>query len=177
MLISRGDTPNRAKKSRQVLRSLSVVLWGRTSHDFSVGNDQDAASTPLFWEFRGCRSVSSCGWTLCCVLSFLCAFSLVENLAIAFPKVTACGGTHREVMHLVSTPSFEGKFRLPDIFCKSSPFVELLCELPLRFHTVWVSSHDIGRLVSSCDKTLRSLRITRRTHGVTFIHPPISVDG
>ena len=34
MLLSRGDTPNRADRSRQVRRSLSVILWGRTSHDF-----------------------------------------------------------------------------------------------------------------------------------------------
>ena len=116
------------------------------------------------------------------LLSFICAFPLVDNLAVKFPNTTVGGGgNHGEATPPASVPSFKGKLRLLDMFNESTPLVELLCALPLPFHTIWVSSRDTGRLpqltklVSKCCKSLRSLHITKMTHGMNFAHPSISV--
>ncbi|KAF9649495.1 hypothetical protein BDM02DRAFT_3186255 [Thelephora ganbajun] len=111
--------------------------------------------------------------------SFICAFPLVDDLTVKFPSATAGGGNQGEAIHFASSPSFKGKLWLLDMFHESDPLVELLCTHPLSFHTVWVSSRDVGRLpqlaklVNKCGKTLRSLHITRHSYGMTPTHPPI----
>jgi len=113
------------------------------------------------------------------LLSFIFAFPLVDDLAIEFPSTAVGGGNQGEVTPPASVPSFKGKFRLLDMFHESAPLVELLCVHPLPFHTILVSCRDAGRLphleklVNKCGKTLRSLHITRKTHGTAFTHPLI----
>jgi len=110
------------------------------------------------------------------LLSFICAFPLVDDLAIGFPNPTAAGGNQGEVTLPASVPSFKGGLRLLDMFDESDPIIELLCALPLRFHTISVSSREtqglpqLSRLVGKCGKTVRSLHITRRTSGMAFVH-------
>ena len=141
----------------------------------------DAASTPRYFgnfaatvrslELRTAVGVPAS------LLSFICVFPLVEDLAIEFPNATAGGMNQGEVTPLASTPSFNGTFRLLDMFHESDPLVELLCALPLSFHTISVSSRYTGplpqltRLVSRCGKTLRSLHVARKTYGMTFTYP------
>ena len=106
------------------------------------------------------------------LLSFLCAFPLVDDLAIELPNTRVDGGNHGEVTYPPSVPSFKGELRLLDMFFGSIALVELLCALPLPFHTLSISSRGTGRLpqlaklVGKCGKTLRSLHITRKTHGM-----------
>jgi len=106
------------------------------------------------------------------LLSFICAFPLVDDLAMEFPDAAAGGGNQGDVVHFASVPRFRGVLRLLDMFHGSNPLVELLCAYPLPFHTVSVSSRSTGRLpqlaklVTKCGKTLRSLYITRKTHAV-----------
>ena len=106
------------------------------------------------------------------LFSFISAFPLVDDLAIELPSLVGGGANLGEVTRPASVPRFRGKIRLLDMVCESSPLVELLCTLPLHFHTVWVSSRDAGRLpqlaklVSKCGKTLRSLHIARKTRGM-----------
>lgn len=110
-------------------------------------------------------------------LSFICAFPLVDDLTIQIPNTG--DGTQGEVMQGATVPSFGGKLKLLDMFHESTPLVELLCTLPLSFHTIWISSRNTGRLpqlarlVSKCSKTLRSLHIKRKAHGTTSAHPSI----
>lgn len=109
-------------------------------------------------------------------LSFICAFPLVDDLAIEFPNAIGGGWNNRGVMNLASVPRFRGKLRLLDMFHESSPLVELLCAVPLPFHTISVSSRNPGglpqlaKLVSKCGKTVRSLHITSRARGTAFTH-------
>ena len=113
------------------------------------------------------------------LLLFICAFPLVDDLAVEFPNPTADSGKQGGIVPPPSVPSFKGKLRLLDMFHESDPFVGLLCTLPLPFHTISVSSRDTGRLpqlaklVGKCGKTLRSLHITRKTYGtvLTLIDP------
>ena len=113
------------------------------------------------------------------LVSFICAFPFVDDLAIEYPSATGSGGNHEGVVDLASMPTFRGKVRLLDMFHESNPLVEFLCALPLRFHTIWVSSRDTGRLpqlaklVTKCGKTLRSLHIIRKARGAVFTHPLI----
>ena len=112
-------------------------------------------------------------------LSFICAFPLVDDLSIKHSNPAAGGGNQGEVTLPASAPSFGGEFRLLDMFHESDPLVELLCALPLSFHTISVSSREMQRLpqlsklVGKCGKTLRSLHITRWTPGMVFAHPSI----
>jgi hypothetical protein len=105
------------------------------------------------------------------LLSFICAFPLVDDLAIEFPNVTAGGGNQGEVAQFASVPSFKGNLRLLDMLDESNPLVESLCTLLLPFRTISVSSRSTGRLpqlanlVNKCGKTLRSLHVARKTHG------------
>ena len=106
------------------------------------------------------------------LFSFICAFPLVDDLAIELPSLVGGGANPGEVAHPVSVPRFRGKIRLLEMVCESTPLVELLCTFPLHFHTIWVSSRGAGRLpqlaklVSKCGKTLRSLHIARKTRGM-----------
>lgn len=108
------------------------------------------------------------------LLSFICAFPLVDDLALEFPTSGGAGGENQGQVARLSgaTPSFGGKLRLLDMINESYPLVELLCTLPLSFHTIRVSSGHWGRLpqlaklTSKCGKTLRSLHITKKTHGM-----------
>jgi len=111
------------------------------------------------------------------LLSFICAFPLVDDLTIKYPNPAGGGGNHGEIMLPTSAPSFKGELRLLDMFHESDPLVELLCAFPLSFHTISVSSREMQRLpqlsklVGKCGKTLRSLHITRWTPGMVFAHP------
>ena len=113
------------------------------------------------------------------LLSFICAFPLVDDLAIKYPNPAAGGGNQGEVTLPASVPSFKGELRLLDMFHESDPLVELLCALPLSFHTISISSREtqrlpqLSKLVGKCGKTLRSLHITRKTFGMAFAHPSI----
>jgi len=79
-------------------------------------------------------------------------------------------------MHPLPGPSFKEKLRLLDMFYGSVALVELLCALPLSFHTISVSSSGTGRLpqlvklVIECGKTLRSLHIMIMTHSMSSTH-------
>ena len=147
----------------------------------------DATSTPhYFGNFAATvRSLSlrTAVGTPASLISFICAFPLVEDLAIAVHNATAGGGNQGEVTPLAPVPTFNGELRLLDMFHESDPFVELLCALPLAFHAISVSSRGMGRLpqlvklVNKCGRTLRSLHITRRTHSMTFIHLAIFRQG
>ena len=113
------------------------------------------------------------------LLSFICAFPLVDDLGIQLPNVTVGSGNQGETTCPASAPSFKGNLRLLDMFYESILLVDLLCALPLSFHTIRVSSRNVGRLpqlaklVSKCGKTLRSLIIARMTHGMASAHPSI----
>ena len=113
------------------------------------------------------------------LLSFISAFPLVDDLAIKYPDPAAGDGKQGKVTLPSSAPSFKGELRLLDMFYESDPLVELLCALPLRFHTISVSSREtqrlpqLSKLVGKCGKTLRSLHITRRTPGMGFAHPSV----
>lgn len=116
------------------------------------------------------------------ILSFISSFPLVDDLDIQLPIcVPADGESQGEDIQPTVNPSFKGKFRLLDSFHESYPLVELLCTLRLSFHTIWVSSRSAGRLpqlaklTSKCGKTLRSLHITRRTHGECSIRRSIDI--
>ena len=110
------------------------------------------------------------------LLSFICAFPLVDDLAIELPSTRTGVWNHEEVMHLPSVPSFKGKLRLLFAFRESISLMELLSALPLSFHTISVSFRDIrevpglAKLIGKCGKTLRSLHITRETYGTIFPH-------
>jgi len=143
----------------------------------------DATSTPRYFgnfaaTVRSLELRTAVG-TPASLLSFICAFPLVDDLAIEHPNPTAGSGNQGETTHHPSAPSFKGKLRLLDMFHESNPLVELLCTLPLPFHAIRVSSRDTGRLpqlaklVRKCGKTLRSLSIARTTHGTTSTHPSI----
>lgn len=115
-------------------------------------------------------------------VSFICAFPLVDDLAIEFPRnVTAGGWNQGEVMQLATAPNFGGNLRLLDMFHESYPLVNLLCTLPLPFHTISVSSRDAGglpqlaKLTSKCGKTLRSLHIRKKTHGMYGLRATIDI--
>ena len=103
-------------------------------------------------------------------LSFVCAFPLLDDLSIQLP-VSLGGEDREEVVQHAAAPRFGGKLRLLDMSCESYPLIELLCTLPLSFHTISVSSRDPGRLpqlaklTNKCGKTLRSLHITKKTYG------------
>ena len=107
------------------------------------------------------------------LLSFICAFPLVDDLAI---ELFNDREDREEVVHPLPGPSFKGKLRLLDMFYGSIAFVESLCALPLSFHTISVSSRGSGRLpqlaklVTECGNTLRSLHIMMMTHGMSFTH-------
>jgi len=143
----------------------------------------DATSTPHYFgnftaTVRSLELQTAAG-TFASLFSFICAFPLVDDLAIEFPNVTGGSGKDGGVTDLTSVPSFRGKLKLLDMFHGSGPLVELLCALPLPFHTISISSRDPGRLpqlaklVSKCGKTLRSLHIKRKTRGMTSRHPPL----
>ena len=106
------------------------------------------------------------------LFSFICAFPLVDDLAIELPNVVGGSVNFGEVARPPSMPSFRGKIRLLDMGSGSTPLVELLCTFPLYFHTIWVSSRGAGglpqlaKLVNKCGKTLRSLHIARKTRGM-----------
>ena len=107
------------------------------------------------------------------LLSFICAFPLVDNLAV---ELFNDREDHREVMHPLPGPSFKEKLRLPDMSYGSVALVELLCALPLSFHTISVPSSGTGRLpqfvkfVIECGKTRRSLHIMIITHSMSSTH-------
>ena len=106
------------------------------------------------------------------LLPFICAFPLVDDLAIELPSLVGGGANLGEVTHPVSVPSFRGEITLLDMARESTPLVELLFTFPLHFHTIWVSSRDTGRLpqlaklVSKCGETLRSLHFAKNTRGI-----------
>ena len=109
------------------------------------------------------------------LLSFIRAFPLVDDLAIEYPD-SGVGSGNNQVTHPPSVPRFKGILRLLDISYESTALVELLCTLPLSFHTISTSSRGTGRLpqlaklVNKCGKTLRSLHITRNAHSMSSTH-------
>lgn len=109
------------------------------------------------------------------LFSFICMFPLLDDLAVQHPSYAAGDGEQGEV---ISAPRFKGELKLLDISHESTALVELLCTLPLPLQTISVSSRNAGhlpqlaKLVSKCGKTMRSLHIARKTHGVVF--PPLS---
>lgn len=116
------------------------------------------------------------------LISFICAFPLVDDLTIELPAIIiGNGGNQQEVPHIAAVPAFKGRLKLLDMFHESLPLVELLSTLPLPFHTISVSSREAGslpqlaKLTSKCGKTLRSLHITKRTHGMYSSR--VSIDG
>ena len=138
----------------------------------------DTTSTPRYFgnfaaSVRSLELRTAVG-TPASLLSFICAFPLVDDLEIEFPSGRGIQG---KATHLATVPRFKGKLRLLDLFQESSPLVELLCALPLSFHTIRVSSRDTGRLqqlaklVRKCGKTLRSLSIARMTQGMISAYP------
>ena len=140
----------------------------------------DTVTTPLYFgnfvqTVRSLELLTAVG-TPASLVSFICAFPLMEDLTIAFPNTTASGGDQGEVTLPAFAPNFKGKLKLLDMFHESDPTVELLCALPLPFHTISISSRATGRLpqlaklLKKCGKTLRSLHIARKTHGKAFIH-------
>ena len=159
---------------RSFSRVERLVISGFKAHKF------DATSIPrYFGNFAATvryLEVRTAIGTPASMLSFICAFPLLDDLAMEFPTTTTGGSEIRKVMYSASVPSFKGKLRLLDMFYESNPLVELLCTLPLPFHTISVSSRSTGRLpqlvslVNRCGKTLRSLHITRTTHGMTSVH-------
>lgn len=146
----------------------------------------DAVSTPRYFgnfaaTVRSLELRTAIG-SPAALLSFVCSFPLVDDLAIEFPAcVSAGGGNEEEVVQVADGPSFRGKLRLLDMFHESYPLMELLCTLPLPFHTICVSSRDSGRLpqlaklTSKCGKTLRSLHITKKTHGTHGLRTIIDI--
>ena len=106
------------------------------------------------------------------LFSFICAFPLVDDLAIKLSGLDGGGANLGEVTHPASMPSFRGKIRLLDMVHESAPLMNLLCTLPLHFHNILVTSRETGelpqlaKLVTKCGKTLRSLHIVRMTRGM-----------
>lgn len=160
--------------------------FSRVEHLVISGFDAtkfDATSTPhYFGNFTATvRSLElrSAAGTVASLFSFICAFPLLDDLVIEFPNITGGSGKNGGAMDLASVPSFRGKLKLLDRFHGSNPLVELLCALPLPFHTISISSRDPGRLpqlaklVSKCGKTLRSLHIARKTYGMTSRYPSL----
>jgi hypothetical protein len=139
----------------------------------------DATSTPRYFgnfaaTVRSLELRTAVG-TIASLFSFIRAFPFVDDLTIQYSNATTGGGNLGEATPPAPVPSFKGKLVLLDMLDESYPLVELLCTLPLSFHTISVGSRTTGRvpqlakLVNKCGKTLRSLHITRKTwHCITF---------
>lgn len=162
---------------RSFSRVERLVISGLKSFGF------DATSTLRYFgnfaaTVRRLELVYSAG-TPASMVSFICAFPLLDDLTIEFYARATPDGPEDQGEVTYPTPSFKGKFKLLDIPCEQNPVVESLCALPLSFHTISVSSHNTGRLselvslVNKCGETLRSLRITRKIHGTASTHLPM----
>ena len=140
----------RPNEPRHIPRALLIILQSRKSRDLWTGNNKvRPTTTPLYFGHfvetgRPLELLTAVG-TPASLLSFICAFLLIEDLAIAFPDTTASGGDQGKIALPASTSNFKGKLKLLDMFHESDPIVEQLCALPLPFHTISISSRATGR--------------------------------